>query len=93
MKIKLSKSQWEDMGKKAGWTKTAAPVQPMQGQQPSQPTQPVQQKPQSSAYQIIDQNLRSLEMQSNALPLNGQKIRVLLGQIRQLAQTDPSIAA
>ena len=23
MKIKLSKSQWEEMGKKAGWTKTA----------------------------------------------------------------------
>jgi hypothetical protein len=83
MKINISKSQWEEMGNKAGW-KIAQAQQP--AQQPAQQAKPVNTK----GMQIIEQNLKSLEQQANALPLNGQKIRVLIGQIRQLAQTDPS---
>jgi len=89
MKITLSKSQWESVGKNAGWMKKAqqapaqqAPAQQAQGQAPAS----------SKSFQIIDQNLKSLEMESKQLPLNGQQIRVLINQIRQLAQTDPSIA-
>ena len=87
MKINISKSQWEEMGNKAGW-KIAQAQQPAQqaAQQPAQQAKPVNTK----GMQIIEQNLKSLEQQANALPLNGQKIRVLIGQIRQLAQTDPS---
>ena len=40
---------------------------------------------------IIEQNLKSLEMQSNTLVQNGKQIRVLINQIRQLAQNDPTI--
>ena len=98
MKIKLSKNQWEKIGNESGWRKSAqnvapapqqAAVQPQQAPaaQPAQPAQPVQ----SKTLQIMEQSLKQLEMQSNSLPLNGQKIRVLIGQIRQLAKTDPGV--
>ena len=147
MKITLSKSQWESVGKNAGWMKKAqqAPstaqqigtafqglaggiagagqakaleyaqrimkgekkesVLQGQGQamiqnveaalaqlQQTQGQDPAASASSSKTFQIIDQNLKSLEMQSNGLPLNGKQIRVLINQIRQLAQTDPSIA-
>lgn len=78
MKIKISKNQWEEAGKKAKWAKEAQ-VTPQQGQDNKQMT-------------IINNALQTVEMQSNTMPLNGQKIRVLLGQIRELVKTDPSIA-
>ena len=34
MKIKLSKSQWEEAGKQAGWTKTAGPEEWVSNQPP-----------------------------------------------------------
>jgi len=90
MKIKVSKSQWEDTGKKAGWMKTAQPA-------PQQPVQ-VAGSPQDGAPRannqmaVIDNALKTVEMQSNTMPGNGQKIRVLIGQIRELAKSDPSMA-
>jgi len=99
MKIKISKNQWEKIGNESGWRKSAQNVAPAPQQaaqvaaqpqqapaaQSAQPAQPVQ----SKTLQIMEQSLKQLEMQANSLPLNGQKIRVLIGQIRQLAKTDP----
>ena len=65
--LKISKSQWEEMSKKA------------------QVQQPVQNQALTNAINVVEQ-------QSNTMPLNGQKIRVLLGQIRELVKTDPTIA-
>lgn len=78
------------MGKKAGWMKIAQAAPQAQPQPQASPAPaPAQQAPkQSKSFGIIDQALKNIEMQANQMPLNGQKIRVLVSQIRQLAQTD-----
>jgi ABC-type phosphate/phosphonate transport system ATPase subunit len=41
--VKMSKKEWESLGKKAGWMRTAQPIQ-QQTQPVQQQTQPVQQQ-------------------------------------------------
>ncbi len=57
MKIKLSKSQWEIMGKEAGWIKQAQTNPPQQNQPQQQPKQ----------MQIFNQNYQSLMRTLNSL--------------------------
>jgi hypothetical protein len=113
MKITLSKSQWESVGKTAGWMKKAQVVPSRPGSDvlqfpngappPMDPNAPdINGTPQqqqgngqapvnSKVMRMIEQNLKSIEMQANQLTTNRGQITQLLQQIRQLAQTDPGI--
>ena len=58
MKIKLSKSQWEGIGKKAGWKVAQVPAQqPQQQPAPAGQAQPAQQQ---SQQQPVAQNIMKL---------------------------------
>lgn len=76
MTIKLSKTQWEAIGKQANWTKKAQLVAPTGGPQPAtqnqigmQPQQAQQQQPQGGqqlkSMRIVDQAIKTIEMQMN----------------------------
>ena len=73
MKIKLSKSQWEIMGKKSGWMKEAQLATPTGAPQPATAnqigTQEVkpQQPQQPKQMQIFNQNYQNLMRALNAL--------------------------
>jgi len=88
MNIKLSKSQWEAIGKTAGWSKGAQQAaQPIQ----VQPQPQAQPQVQNKSKEIMINAIKTLTMQSNQMPQNGKQIRSLLTQIQQLIENDVSM--
>lgn len=89
-KVTIARKEWEEIGVKSGWMKTAQAVQPQQGQAPQ--ANPQKANEGQRITQICEQALRQVEQQSNQLPMNGKQIRALLGQVRQLILSDPTVA-
>ena len=78
--IKISKKEWQSIGKKAGWTKIAQPVPPVQQEQQAQPS------PQSGEQfnQALDPRLKTVFVKAlQGSGLSKQKVLPFLEQLFQ----------
>jgi hypothetical protein len=89
MKIKLSRSQWEQMGKKAGWSKTASPfVLPSTEENTDGSTKiratPDRAKNIENIAQWIKENFQEQKWLAEYDPSEVRRIHALLGYAEQL---------